>query len=94
MLLGEWEQLSELARSKWDNSSSEIKRSVAPLAAAAWGLSQWDRMDACIKVMKAESPDKAFFNAILSLHRNNFDDASVHFESKRFACDRNHCFGE
>ena len=44
--LGEWEQLSELARSKWDNSSSEIKRSVVPLAAAAWGLSQWDRMDA------------------------------------------------
>lgn len=82
--LGEWEQLSELARSKWDNSSSEIKRSVAPLAAAAaWGLSQWDRMDACIKVMKAESPDKAFFNAILSLHRNNFDDASVHILKAR-----------
>lgn len=75
--LGEWEQLSELAQSKWNNSSSDIKRSVAPLAAAAaWGLGQWDRMDACIKVMKVESPDKAFFNAILSLHRNNFEDAS------------------
>ncbi|KAL7665224.1 Serine/threonine-protein kinase TOR [[Candida] zeylanoides] len=75
--LGEWEQLSELAQSKWNNSSSDIKRSVAPLAAAAsWGLSQWDRMDVCIKVMNPESPDKAFFNAILSLHRNNFEDAS------------------
>lgn len=82
--LGEWEQLSELARSKWDNSSSDIKRSVAPLAAAAsWGLGQWDRMDACIKVMKSESPDKAFFNAILSLHRNNFDDASGHILKAR-----------
>ncbi|CUM64043.1 uncharacterized protein PRCAT00001631001 [Priceomyces carsonii] len=77
--LGEWEQLSELAQSRWQNSSSEIRRSVAPLAAAAaWGLGQWDRMDACIEVMKEESPDKAFFNAILSLHRNNFEDASNH----------------
>lgn len=77
--LGEWEQLSELAQSKWNNSSSDTKRSVAPLAAAAaWGLGQWDRMDVCIKVMKPESPDKAFFNAILSLHRNNFEDASNH----------------
>ena len=33
--LGEWEQLSELAQSKWNNSSSDIKRGVAPLAAAA-----------------------------------------------------------
>ncbi|KAG7662855.1 TOR1 [[Candida] subhashii] len=82
--LGEWEQLSELARSKWDNSSSDIKRSVAPLAAAAaWGLGQWDRMDSCIKVMKQESPDKAFFNAILSLHRNNFEDASDHILKAR-----------
>ena len=82
--LGEWEQLSELARSKWDDSSSDIKRSVAPLAAAAsWGLGQWDRMDSCIKVMKSESPDKAFFNAILSLHRNNFEDASNHISKAR-----------
>ncbi|CAH2355370.1 serine/threonine-protein kinase Tor2p [[Candida] railenensis] len=82
--LGEWEQLSELAQSKWNNSSSDIKRSVAPLAAAAaWGLGQWDRMDICIKVMKTESPDKAFFNAILCLHRNNFEDASNHILKAR-----------
>lgn len=82
--LGEWEQLSELAQSKWNTSSSDVKRSVAPLAAAAaWGLGQWDRMDAYIKVMKLESPDKAFFSAILSLHRNNFEDASNHILNAR-----------
>lgn len=82
--LGEWEQLSELAKSKWDDSSSEVKRSVAPLAAAAaWGLGQWDRMDTCIAVMKPESPDKAFFNAIISLHRNNFDSASEYIVKAR-----------
>lgn len=82
--LGEWEQLSELAQTKWTSSLSDIKRNVAPLAAAAaWGLGQWDRMDAYIKVMKFESPDKAFFSAILSLHRNNFEDASTHILNAR-----------
>lgn len=82
--LGEWEQLSELAQSKWNSSTGDIQRSVAPLAAAAaWGLGQWDRMDAYIKVMKSESPDKAFFSAILSLHRNNFEDASNHILNAR-----------
>lgn len=75
--LGEWEQLSKLAQERWTNSSYEIKRAVAPLAAAAaWGLGQWERMDTYISVMKPESPDRSFFNAILSIHRDNFDEAS------------------
>lgn len=75
--LGEWEQLSQLAEEKWTNSSNEIKRAVAPLAAAAaWGLGNWERMDTYISVMKPESPDRSFFNSILFIHRNNFDEAS------------------
>lgn len=82
--LGEWEQLSELALMKWSSSTNDIKRGIAPLAAAAaWGLGQWDRMDSYIKVMKSESPDKAFFNAILNLHRNNFEEASNHILKAR-----------
>lgn len=82
--LGEWETLSMLAREKWDNSSADIKRSIAPLAAAAaWGLRQWERMDTYIAVMKKDSPDKAFFNAILSLHNNNFDEASLQINKAR-----------
>ncbi|KAH3666740.1 hypothetical protein OGAPHI_003189 [Ogataea philodendri] len=82
--LGEWESLSELAQDKWSNSSGDIKRAIAPLAAAAaWGLGQWERMDNYISVMKVESPDKAFFNAILCLHRNNFDEASEHILKAR-----------
>lgn len=76
--LGEWDQLSQLAQEKWTNSSTDIKRAVAPLAAAAaWGLGQWERMDTYITVMKPESPDRSFFHAILSLHRNNFEEASA-----------------
>ncbi|KAH3683007.1 hypothetical protein WICPIJ_006011 [Wickerhamomyces pijperi] len=82
--LGEWDQLASLAQDKWVNSSTEIKRTVAPLAAAAaWGLGQWDRMDTYINVMKPESPDRAFFNAILSLHRSNFGEAADHIIKAR-----------
>ncbi|KAG0688350.1 phosphatidylinositol kinase- protein kinase tor1 [Pichia californica] len=82
--LGEWESLSMLAREKWDNSSADIKRAIAPLAAAAaWGLRQWEKMDTYIAVMKKDSPDKAFFNAILSLHNNNFDEASLQINQAR-----------
>lgn len=74
--LGEWEQLLELARAKWE-TLTDIQRNIAPLAAAAaWGLGQWDRMDTCILVMKPELPDRAFFLAILQLHRNNFEAAT------------------
>lgn len=75
--LGEWEQLSKLAQERWTNSTHDIKRAVAPLAAAAaWGLGQWERMDTYISVMKSESPDRSFFNAILSIHRGNYTEAS------------------
>ncbi|ODQ81853.1 hypothetical protein BABINDRAFT_160083 [Babjeviella inositovora NRRL Y-12698] len=82
--LGEWEQLSELAQARWINASSSIRRAVAPLAAAAaWGLGKWERMDTYIGVMKEDSPDKAFFDAILCLHRNNFEEASNHILQAR-----------
>lgn len=82
--LGEWEQLSELAQDKWMNSSSEVKRTIAPLAAASsWGLKQWDRMDKYIGVMKLDSPDRSFFNAVLCLHRHNFEEASNHILKAR-----------
>ena len=82
--LGEWESLSYLARDKWSSSTPEIQRAIAPLAAAAsWGLRQWERMDTYISVMKKDSPDKAFFNAILSLHNNNFSEASLQINKAR-----------
>lgn len=82
--LGEWDQLSELAADKWSSSKVDIKRAIAPLAAgAAWGLGQWERIEKYINVMKPQSPDKAFFEAILCLHRNNFETAKEHIFTAR-----------
>ncbi|QPG75762.1 hypothetical protein FOA43_003122 [Brettanomyces nanus] len=82
--LGQWEQLSDLAEKKWDASSSDMRRSIAPLAASAsWGLGQWEKMGTYISVMKHESPDRAFFNAVLLLHNNNFEDAASQISKSR-----------
>ncbi|ORY80056.1 PtdIns-3-kinase tor2 [Protomyces lactucae-debilis] len=82
--LGEWDYLSQLAQDKWIHAGHDVRRSIAPLAAAAaWGLGQWELMDDYIGVMKADAPDKAFFKAIISLHRNQFPEALLHITRAR-----------
>jgi FKBP12-rapamycin complex-associated protein len=82
--LGEWETLSTLAQDKWIHASAEVRKTIAPLAAAsAWGLRQWELMDSYLSVMKSTSPDRSFFGAILAIHRNQFDDAHAHIDRAR-----------
>ena len=86
--LGEWDVLSSLAQEKWINASTENRRNIAALAAAAaWGMGQWELMDNYLSVMKHASPDRSFFGAILSIHRNQFDDAHEHIERARTGLD-------
>lgn len=80
--LGEWESLSQLAREKWVTVTEDVKRVIAPTAAAAsWGLGALDEIEGYISVMKQESTDCSFFKAILSIHRNLFQQAK-HFIDK------------
>ncbi|KAJ3311625.1 phosphatidylinositol kinase- protein kinase tor1 [Boothiomyces sp. JEL0838] len=82
--LGEWESLFQLAHEKWGAANTEVKKAIAPLAAAAaWGMGEWDDMDDYIKMMKEESPDGAFFKAILALHRNLYPEATRFIEKTR-----------
>jgi FKBP12-rapamycin complex-associated protein len=86
--LGEWESLSALAEEKWHTSTLEIKRAIAPLAAAAaWGLRQWDLMDDYLSVMKANTPDRSFFGAVLALQRNQFREAALYVQKAREGLD-------
>ncbi|CAI6061055.1 unnamed protein product [Clonostachys chloroleuca] len=74
--LGEWDALAYLTSTTWANSSTEVQRRIAPLAtAAAWGQGKWDSMDNYLSSLKRYSPDRAFFGAILALHRNQFREA-------------------
>ncbi|CAO3668466.1 unnamed protein product [Umbelopsis vinacea] len=74
--LGEWDRLAALAQDKWVHSPVENRKRMATFAAAAaWGLGQWDQMDEYIALLVPESPDRAFFRAVLAVHRNRFSDA-------------------
>lgn len=86
--LGEWKMLSDIAQEKWNQASNEQRKAIAPLAAAAaWGRRQWELMDSYISVMKEQSPDRSFFGAILSIHRNQFAEATHFIEEARNALD-------
>ncbi|KAK3682072.1 phosphatidylinositol 3-kinase tor2 [Podospora appendiculata] len=86
--LGEWDSLASLAGKTWANSAPEIQRRIAPLATtAAWGLGKWDSMDNYLQSMKRYSPDRAFFGAILALHRNQFREAVQCVEQAREGLD-------
>ncbi|KAL7753608.1 phosphatidylinositol kinase- protein kinase tor1 [Sorochytrium milnesiophthora] len=82
--LGEWEALSQISKEKWQSASDDERRIVAQLAVAAeWGLGHWDAMDEYISVMKTDTPDGAFFRAILAVHRNLFAKAELHISRTR-----------
>ena len=82
--LGEWEKLSNVAEAHWSLATPEYKKMIAPLAAAAaWGVGHWELMNSYIERMKAGSPDRAFFEAVLCVQRSSFDDARVHIEIAR-----------
>ncbi|KAF2487814.1 TOR1 phosphatidylinositol 3-kinase [Neohortaea acidophila] len=86
--LGEWDTLSSIAEDKWMNASSDQRKHIAPLAAAAaWGMGQWELMDNYLGVMKQNSPDRSFFGAILSINRNQFEDAHAHITKVRDGLD-------
>ena len=77
--LGEWRALSQIAQEHWSHTTHENRRNMAALAAAAaWGRGEWDLMDNYIRAMKENSPDRAFFGAILAIHRDHFEDAQRH----------------
>lgn len=74
--LGEWDTLATIASERWQTASVDLQRLIAPLAtAAAWGLGKWDSMDSYLQSMRRHSPDRAYFSAILALHRNQFREA-------------------
>ncbi|XP_004346781.2 TOR pathway phosphatidylinositol 3-kinase TorA [Capsaspora owczarzaki ATCC 30864] len=74
--LGDWDELHRLCQDKWQTADEGSRRALSSMAAnAAWGLGRWESMDDYLVVMPRESPDAAFFAAVLALHRNNFPSA-------------------
>lgn len=82
--LGKWEELELFAEKNWNNFSNTCKEKVAPLAAAAaWGTEKFDKMDNYIGVMKQDSANKYFYDAILNVHRCNYPNAAEDIRNAR-----------
>ncbi|KAJ7171409.1 phosphatidylinositol 3-kinase [Mycena filopes] len=82
--LGEWDQLASEVDTSWPYANHEDRRLLAPMgAAAAWSLSEWDSMENYITTMRSDSPDRFFYRAILSVHRNQFNRALAHISKAR-----------
>ncbi|KAL4065913.1 phosphatidylinositol 3-kinase [Scleroderma citrinum] len=74
--LGEWDQLAIQVDETWTSANHEERREISPMAAAAaWSLLDWEAMDDYITVMRADSPDRAFYKAVLSVYQNQFPKA-------------------
>jgi FKBP12-rapamycin complex-associated protein len=76
--------LAQQVEESWTNANHDDRREIAPMAAAAaWSLNDWDSMDDFIASMKPDSPDRAFYRAILSVHQNQFPKALAHIAKAR-----------
>lgn len=75
--LGEWESLNATVEDNWAEYDHNVRKEIAPLAAAAsFNLYQWDPMEEHVSAMSADLPDRAFYRAVLAVHRNQFQKAS------------------
>lgn len=82
--LGEWVELAGVIEESWGSTNHELKRQIAPMAAAAaWSLEEWDAMDDYIATMKGDSLDRAYYRGILSVHQNQFQKAMQHIAKAR-----------
>lgn len=82
--LGEWNDLHELVAKRFDILPESEKVKASRLAAAsAWGIKDWESMEKYTKVMPRESQDGAFYRAVLSIHKEQYDDAQRFIDSAR-----------
>lgn len=86
--VGEWESLYKLANDTWPKLIKRDHQEVArPAATAAWSLRRWDGMVRFTKCMRENTVESACYQAILEVHRNNFDTAHELIDQARSSID-------
>ncbi|CCK71085.1 phosphatidylinositol kinase family protein KNAG_0G00270 [Huiozyma naganishii CBS 8797] len=82
--LGEWDRLSEIVTTRWNDSSNELRQQIAPLAAGtAWVLGHWDSINKYVDVLTPLSQNREFFETVISIHETDFSDATERFTNLR-----------
>lgn len=83
--LGDWDRLANIGQELWQKSQDDnARRLIAPWTASAlWGLGEWDLLDEYISVIRSDTPDGAFYRAVLAVHQDKHRDALLHIEKAR-----------
>ncbi|XP_017768823.1 PREDICTED: target of rapamycin [Nicrophorus vespilloides] len=82
--LGEWENLHKLVEERFDGLEADKKQKAGRLAAAsAWGMKHWVSMERYVKVIPRDTQDGAFYRAILSIHKEHYDEAQRYIDMAR-----------
>ena len=82
--LGEWDELNGVAQGIWPSARESVRTAIAPLAAAsAWGLQDWTHLQQYVQALKPESADSIFFQAILSIHSEQMNQARILIDKTR-----------
>lgn len=82
--LGEWESLNETVTGYRQTYPPDVKKEIAPLAAAAaFNLFHWEMMEEHVGAMSSDLPDRSFYRAVLAVHRNQFQKAYLAIATAR-----------
>lgn len=72
--LGEWGELDNVVRNKWDQLSKDDKSNMGGLAAtAAWSLQDWQQMEKYVNCIPEDTQDGCFYRAVLAVHNGDFE---------------------
>ena len=86
--LGEWEKLSEVAASKWENLGLEGQSKAGRLAAvASWGLQDFEKMADYVRCIQEDTQDGSFYRAVLAVHSSDYDLGQKLIDQTRFLLD-------
>lgn len=76
--LGEWKRLHDVAEDSWGTINIEEKERMAKtVASASWSLGDWTSMEKFVKQIPEDSADSSFFQAVLEIRNNNFEQAQI-----------------
>lgn len=86
--LGEWKELHQVIDDKWKTMQDTDKPKVAHLAAAAaWGQGLWEKMGDYVGYIPHDVFDGPFYQAVLSISRDDFQRSHHYIEKARDVLD-------
>lgn len=74
--LGEWSELSDIARTEWPTLPLDGKLRAGRLAAvSSWGLQNWEEMAEYVRCIPEDTQDGSFYRAVIAVNEGEYEKA-------------------